>query len=68
MWNVFKKGTNELMYKTNSDICWKKLMLINGKRRKDKLGEITTKNLLCNTGNSTQNSVMIYMGKKCKKE
>ena len=42
-------------------------MLTNGKRRKDKLGEITTKNLLCNTGNSTQNSVMISMGKNVKK-
>ena len=37
------------------------------KRKKDKLGEITTKNLLHSTGNSTQNSVMTYMGKNVKK-
>ena len=37
------------------------------KRKKDKLGEITTKNLLYSTGNSTQNSVMTYMGKNVKK-
>ena len=38
-----------------------------GKGGKDKLGEITTKNLLCSTGNSTQCSVTTYMGKNVKK-
>ena len=30
--------------------------------------QITNKNLLCSTGNSTQYSVMVYMGKESKKE
>ena len=29
---------------------------------------ITNKNVLCNTGNSTQYAVMAYMGKESKKE
>ena len=37
------------------------------KRKKDKLGEITTKNLLHSTGNSTQNSVTTYGGKNLRK-
>ena len=34
---------------------------------KDKLGERTTKNLLCSTENTTQYSVTTYMGKNVKK-
>ena len=30
--------------------------------------EITNKNVLCSSGNSTQYSVMAYMGKEAKKE
>ena len=35
---------------------------------RDKLGEITNKDLLYSTGNATQYSVMSYVGKESKKD
>ena len=72
-----KNGTNELMYKTETDsqTLKTKLWLPKGKGGgRDKLGvwdkcihtaiyKIIDNNLLYSTGNSTQYSVITYMGK-----
>ena len=75
---IQKKGTNELIYKTQvrSQMQKTNLQLPGDKGGKDKSGDgidiytllyikwITNKNLLQSTGNSTQYSVMAYMGKR----
>ena len=78
-----KKGTNELIYKTEIESQMQKtnLWLPGGKgmgRTNWEIGidvytllyikQITNKDLLYSTGNSTQQSVMTYMGKESKKE
>ena len=85
MWlicGILKKGTSELIYKTEivTDVE-NKLMVTGGKRGRGINWEIeiniytllyikwiTNKDLLYSTGNFTQYSVMAYMGKESKKE
>ena len=77
-----KKGTNKLIYKTEIESqMWKtNLQLPGGKwaginweteidiHTRLYIKQITNKDLLYSTGNSTQYSVMAYMGKESKKE
>ena len=49
------KERGEINWETGTDICT--LLYIK---------QITNKNLVCSTGNSTQYSVMAYMGKESK--
>ena len=78
-----KKGTNELIYKTEIELQMQKTNLwlpgdkggggINWEIGIDvytllHIKQITNKDLLYSTGNSTQYSVMAYMGKESKKE
>ena len=78
-----KKGTNELIYKTEVDTQMQKTNLwLPGDKRKGGINweigtdictllyikQITNKNLLYSTGNSTQYSVMAYMVKESKNE
>ena len=73
-----KKGTNELIYKTEVESwMWKTNLWLPGDRggwginreigidiyTLQYIKYITNKNLLYSTGNSTQYSVMAYMGK-----
>ena len=83
MWNL-KKFTNELIYKTEVELQMQKtnLRLPGGKGEGGinwKIGtdiytlqqyikQKTNNDLLYSTGNSTQYSVMAYMGKEYKKE
>ena len=82
MWNL-KKGTNEIMYKTEKELQMQKtnLWLPGGGGRRgwtnweigidiytlQYIKQITNKDLLYSTGNSTQYSVMAYMGKDSRK-
>ena len=83
MWNLKKNDTNELIYKTEIESQMQKtnLWLPGGKHGGGinwEIGidiytllyikQITNKDLLYSTGNSTQYSVMTYMGKESKKE
>ena len=81
MWNLKKNGTNELIYKTESQMQKTNLGYQGGKRGIGinwEIGidtytllyikQVTNKDLLYSTGNSTQYSVMAYMGKESKKE
>ena len=63
MWNLRKWYKWTYLQNSNrvTDVE-NKPMVTRGDRGKDKLGEITTKNLLCSTGNSTQCSVTTYTG------
>ena len=81
MWNL-KNNTNELIYKTETDsqtqkqtygYQWGKGGGINQEYGINRytpiyIKQITNKDLLYSTGNSTQYSVMAYMGKESKKE
>ena len=83
MWNL-KNGTNKLIYKTEieSQIQKTNMITMGGRGgRRDKLGDwdwhihatiyikqVTNKDLLYSTGNSTQYSVMTYKRKESKKE
>ena len=78
MWNLKKKGTDELIYKTEVESQMQKTNLwLPGVKGEGKIWEIGTdiytllyikkithKNLLYSTGNSTQYSVMAYLGKE----
>ena len=80
MWNL-KKVINQLIYKTEIELQMKKINLLflggKGVGINWKIGIdiytllyiklITNKDLLYSTGNSTQYSVMAYMGKQSKK-
>ena len=83
MWNLKKDGTNELIYKTEIESQTQKTNLwlpggkgsgrINWEIEMDiytllRIKQITNKDLLYRTGNSTQYSVMTCMGKESKKE
>ena len=84
MWNLKKKknGTNEPSYKTEIEPQMQKTTYgyqgeigrgINWEIGIDihillYIKQITNKNLMYSTGNSTQYSVMAYMGKESKKE
>ena len=78
-----KKSTNELIYETEIELQMQRtnLQLPGGKGQGGTnweigidvytlldIKQITNKNLLYSTGNSTQYSVMAYMGKESKKE
>ena len=81
MWNL-KCDTNELTYSTEIKLKMQKTNLwlpgVRGGGINWEIGtdiytllyikEITNKDLLYSTGNSTQYSVMVYMGKESKKE
>ena len=75
MWNLKKKGTNELIYKTESQMQKTNLWLP-GSKGGGIYWEIGIdihillyiKDLLYSTGSSTQQSVMAYMGKNPKTE
>ena len=80
---ILKNGTNEPIYKTEIESQMQKTNLwlpgvkgrrgINWETGSDiytllYIKQITNKNLLYSTGNSTQYSVMTYMGTESKKE
>ena len=78
MWNlILKNDISELIYKTDSQISKVNLCLPEGKRGGEGLTythyylyikQIINKDLLYSTGNSTQCSVITYMGKESEKE
>ena len=81
IYGTYRKGTNELTYKTEIELQMQKTNMIIGQGVggvwKDwEIGidiytlrkKTTKKNLLQRTENSTQCSVMAYMGKESKKE
>ena len=81
MWNLKTRGTNELIYKTEIELQMQKTRLwspggkgeINWETGIDiytplYIKQITNKDLLYGTGNSSQYSVMAYMGKVSTKE
>ena len=74
---ILKKGKNELIYETEIELQMQKTNLwlqgVRGGRINWKIGtdiytvlyikQITNKDLLNSTGNSTQSSAIVYMGK-----
>ena len=80
MWNLKKKWYNELIYKTEIDSQMQKTNIVMAEEGYiGRLGvtytytllnikQITNKDMLYSTGNSTQYSVVADMGKESKKE
>ena len=84
MWNLKTKGTNELIYKTEVESQRLVTVSLSSKGKgwgqglNQELGiniytllyikQVTNKDLLYSTGNSTQYSVMAYMGKESKRK
>ena len=82
VWNLKKSGTNVLIYKGNRVTVEKQTYGYQGVRLQGRINweigtdvytllyvkQITNKDLLYSIGNSTQYSVMTYMGKESEKE